>query len=78
MKTAKQIKASIELHQTAIDLLEYIRNYKKYSRQQKNISIAYSKLGLVGLMENRLHDAEIYSMVAARLTERYNKILKAL
>ena len=72
------INKKIELLQVCIDLLEHIRNYTKYADLDDRSAAIYSEMGYDRGVKRSKRRAEISRMVAARLTERYNKILKAL
>jgi len=78
MKTAKQIKETIDLHQTCIELLEHIRSYNNRAMLFIEEASYYSNRQYPDAEKTMIHHSEICEMVSARLTERYNKILKAL
>ena len=72
------INKKIELLQTAIELLEYIRSYNKWSNEAEILASDYQLMSWHMSQKSAKHRSIICSMVATRLTERYNKILKAL
>ena len=68
----------INIHEGCIEILEAINTYRKLRAKMLHDADIYKKNDMKSLEKYANHNAEIYTKVLKRLTERYEKQVKLL